>query len=115
MTKASTPRTAEIEPNYTPFGATAGNGQPPAQPWLTPQDLYLFNEGSHLRLYDKLGAHPVTRDGKAGFHFAVWAPNAEYVSVIGDFNGWHPAANPLEPMGGSGVWGGFVPDVPAGR
>ena len=83
--------------------------------WLTPQDLYLFNEGSHLRLYDKLGAHPVTRDGKAGFHFAVWAPNAEYVSVIGDFNGWNNGSHPLEPMGGSGVWGGFVPDVPAGR
>ncbi|MFO0847412.1 MAG: 1,4-alpha-glucan branching protein GlgB [Gemmataceae bacterium] len=82
--------------------------------WLSPQDLFLFNEGSHVRLYDKLGAHPATRDGATGYHFAVWAPNAAYVAVIGDFNGWHPGKHPLCPLGSSGVWGGFVPGVPAG-
>src|SRR5919202_356710 len=54
---------------------------------LTADDFYLFNEGSHLRLYRKLGAHPATMDGVSGTHFAVWAPDAERVSVIGDFNG----------------------------
>lgn len=83
--------------------------------WLTPQDLYLFNEGSHVRLYEKMGAQPVVRDGKAGYHFAVWAPNAEYVSVIGDFNGWHSGKNPLQPLGSSGVWGGFIPGVHRGN
>ncbi len=54
---------------------------------LTDDDLYLFNEGNHYRLYEKLGAHVVTRDGVEGTYFAVWAPDAENVSVIGDFNG----------------------------
>ena len=82
--------------------------------WLSPQDLYLFNEGSHVRLYEKLGAHPCVRDGKPGFHFAVWAPNAEYVSVVGDFNYWDKGADPMEPIGSSGVWGRFVPNVGSG-
>jgi 1,4-alpha-glucan branching enzyme len=82
--------------------------------WLAPQDLYLFNEGSHVRLYEKLGAHATTRDGVAGFHFAVWAPNAEYVSVIGDFNGWNPGKHPMRPIGSSGVWGTFIPGVGQG-
>ncbi len=72
---------------------------------LTEDDLYLFNEGSHFRLHDKLGAHP----GPDGTVFAVWAPNAESVSVIGDFNGWNPEAQPLEVRGASGIWEGFVP------
>ncbi len=63
--------------------------QPPSA--LSDQDLYLFNEGSHLRLYEKLGAHPTVVDGRPGTYFAVWAPNAEYVSVVGDFNGWNRA------------------------
>lgn len=81
---------------------------------LTPQDLYLFNEGSHVRLYEKLGAHPAEIDGKAGFHFAVWAPNADYVSVVGDFNGWNPGANPMKAVGSSGVWATFIPGVKSG-
>ncbi|MBX9623690.1 MAG: hypothetical protein K2X82_07735, partial [Gemmataceae bacterium] len=118
MTTARTPK-------YQPFGAeppaktpAVSNGAaPPGAPtdqWLTPQDLYLFNEGSHLRLYDKLGSHPTTQDGKAGFHFAVWAPGADYVSVVGDFNGWDVGKNRLNPIGSSGVWGGFIPGVGAG-
>ena len=62
---------------------------------LTDQDLYLFNEGTHFRIYDVLGAHPRTFDGCAGTHFAVWAPNAGHVSVIGDFNHWQRGAHPL--------------------
>ncbi len=82
--------------------------------WLTPQDLYLFNEGSHVRLYDKLGAHPATVGGVPGYRFAVWAPNADYVAVIGDFNGWDPGKLPLHPVGSAGVWAGFAPGVGAG-
>jgi 1,4-alpha-glucan branching enzyme len=81
---------------------------------LTPYDLYLFNEGTHLRVYEKLGAHLVQREGVSGVHFAVWAPNARQLSVVGDFNGWDPESHPLAACGESGVWAGFVPQVPAG-
>jgi 1,4-alpha-glucan branching enzyme len=81
---------------------------------LTEQDLYLFNEGTHYRLYDKLGAHPRHGEGSEGTAFAVWAPNARQVSVMGDFNGWNKKGHPLEPRGGSGVWEGFVPGVGPG-
>jgi 1,4-alpha-glucan branching enzyme len=78
---------------------------------LTEDDLFLFNEGSHLRLYDKLGSHVLTHDGLAGTYFAVWAPSAARVSVIGDFNGWDRGAHPLRPRASSGIWEGFVPGV----
>jgi 1,4-alpha-glucan branching enzyme len=81
---------------------------------LGDQDLYLFNEGSHLRLWEKLGAHPGESAGERGVHFAVWAPDAELVSVIGDFNGWSPDSHPLQRRGGSGIWEGFVPGVAPG-
>jgi len=81
---------------------------------LSDQDLYLFNEGSHVRLYEKLGAHAATQQGRAGTRFAVWAPNASAVSVTGDFNDWSPDRHPLEARGSSGIWEGFVPDVGPG-
>ncbi|HEY7426252.1 MAG TPA: 1,4-alpha-glucan branching protein GlgB [Gemmataceae bacterium] len=81
---------------------------------LTEEDLYLFNEGSHFRLYQKLGAHPCTRNGVAGTHFAVWAPAAEQVSVIGDFNSWTKGRNRLQQRGQSGIWSGFLPGIRAG-
>jgi len=81
---------------------------------LTQEDIYLFNEGSHFRLYDRLGAHALGQGESAGTHFAVWAPNAEYVSVIGDWNGWDPGSQPLRPHGQSGIWEGFVPKVGTG-
>jgi 1,4-alpha-glucan branching enzyme len=81
---------------------------------LTDEDLYLFNEGSHFRLFDKLGAHRTTVSGVAGTHFAVWAPNAGSVSVIGDFNEWSDRAHPLKMQAGSGIWAGFVPGIERG-
>ncbi len=78
---------------------------------LTDQDLYLFNEGNHLRLYEKMGAHVVTLGGTEGTNFAVWAPNASSVAVMGDFNGWNKESHPLKQRGSSGIWEGFVPGV----
>ena len=83
-------------------------------PFLTDYDLYLFAEGNHRRLYDKLGAHVIERDGKIGTHFAVWAPNARDIHVIGDFNDWRPGLHELQPRSSSGVWEGFVPGVGPG-
>src|SRR5689334_7516794 len=77
-------------------------------------DVHLFNEGTHARLYDKLGSRPLVVDGQSGVYFAVWAPNAERVSVIGDFNGWNDTQSPLKPHGGSGIWEGFLPGVKKG-
>ncbi|HSJ34970.1 MAG TPA: 1,4-alpha-glucan branching protein GlgB [Acidimicrobiia bacterium] len=76
---------------------------------LTDQDIYLWNEGSHFRLYEKLGAH-LAADGN-GVHFAVWAPNADSVAVVGDWNGWDGATNPLQVVQQSGIWAGFVADA----
>ena len=78
-------------------------------------DLHLFNEGRHTKLYEKLGAHPITRDGKVGVVFRVWAPNAERVSVIGSWNGWDKTAAPMAPIGSSGIWERFIPDLPRGE
>ncbi|HEY2988789.1 MAG TPA: 1,4-alpha-glucan branching protein GlgB [Candidatus Binatia bacterium] len=81
---------------------------------LTEQDLYLFNEGSHFRLYEKLGAHPVKADGSEGTYFAVWAPDAERVFVMGSFNDWAKESHALRPKSSSGIWEGFFPDVDKG-
>lgn len=81
---------------------------------LTENDLYLFNEGTHNRLYDKLGAHLVATEKGSGVFFAVWAPNARQVSVIGDFNGWDKGRHQLRRRGTSGVWEGFIDGIGAG-
>jgi 1,4-alpha-glucan branching enzyme len=81
---------------------------------LTELDLHLFNEGSHYRLYEKLGAHPAVEGGAEGTRFAVWAPDAEFVSVIGDFNDWDRTRDALRPRGDSGIWEGFLPGVGQG-
>ena len=78
--------------------------QTPTSTLLTDQDIYLWNEGTHTRLYEKLGAH---RIGDAT-HFAVWAPSADRVSVVGDWNGWNRDSNVLSPRGSSGIWEGTV-------
>jgi len=81
---------------------------------LSDDDLYLFNEGSHYRLYDKLGSHLMKVGEVAGCYFAVWAPNAQSVAVSGDWNGWNKEADPLHPKGRSGIWEGFIPGVGKG-
>jgi 1,4-alpha-glucan branching enzyme len=77
-------------------------------------DLHLFNEGTHSRLYERLGAHVGRVDGVDGVHFAVWAPDAERVSVVGDFNQWDEDAHPMARIGESGLWGAFIPGVNKG-
>jgi 1,4-alpha-glucan branching enzyme len=81
---------------------------------ITDLDIHLFNEGTHYRLHDKLGAHPATVNGKKGTFFAVWAPDAESVSVMGDFNGWNRSGPALAARGSSGLWEGFVPGLERG-
>jgi 1,4-alpha-glucan branching enzyme len=81
---------------------------------LSPEDLHLFNEGTHYRIYHKLGAHLTEADGEPGVCFAVWAPNAREVTVIGSFNHWNPHSHPLHPRGSSGIWEGFVPGIAKG-
>ena len=84
---------------------------------LTEHDIYLFREGTHGRAYEKLGAHllPALEGHPAGTHFAVWAPNAASVAVVGDFNGWNDLAHPLTPRAdSSGIWEGFVPGIGRG-
>src|SRR5215204_2821527 len=81
---------------------------------LTQDDLYLFNEGTHFHLYDKLGAHPGKQDGVIGTYFSVWAPDAEKVSVIGVFNDWKPGVHPLRRREDSGIWEGFLPGLEKG-
>jgi 1,4-alpha-glucan branching enzyme len=84
-------------------------------PELTAHDIYLFKEGAFFRAYEKLGAHPQIVGGRAGTQFAVWAPNAEAVSVVGDFNDWDRQRHALMPRWDqSGIWELFVPDVGAG-
>jgi alpha-1,4-glucan:alpha-1,4-glucan 6-glycosyltransferase len=81
---------------------------------LTDDDLCLFNEGSHHELGEKLGAHPVETEGIRGTRFAVWAPGAERVSVMGDFNRWNEESHPLSARGSSGIWEGFLPGIGRG-
>ena len=81
---------------------------------LSDDDLHWFNEGTHTGLHRKLGAHPVQTSDGPGTGFAVWAPDAERVSVVGDFNGWDPRSDPLRPRDSSGIWEGALPNVGRG-
>src|ERR1039458_3436002 len=81
---------------------------------LTDQDLYLFNEGSNYRMYEKMGAHLIAHNGESGAVFSVWAPNARSVSVVGSFNGWDSKSHRLSPRASSGIWEGFLPGVTSG-
>ena len=83
-------------------------------PQLSDFDLQLFGEGRHWHIYRILGAHVHEADGIAGVLFAVWAPNAERVSVVGDFNNWDGRCHPMRVRGGSGVWELFIPDLAPG-
>ncbi|HEY4193353.1 MAG TPA: 1,4-alpha-glucan branching enzyme, partial [Mesorhizobium sp.] len=84
-------------------------------PVLGPMDDYYIAEGSHLRLFDKLGAHLIDHEGASGVQFAVWAPNARRVSVVGDFNEWDGRRHPMRDRRDTGIWELFIPDIGAGR
>ncbi|MGH9970249.1 MAG: 1,4-alpha-glucan branching protein GlgB [Pyrinomonadaceae bacterium] len=96
------------------LGAHVSNPDPQEfSPTLGEIDLHLFGEGKHERIYDKLGAHVITHEGRRGVAFAVWAPHAERVSVVGNFNGWDGAHHAMRPLGQSGVWELFIPGLKA--
>jgi 1,4-alpha-glucan branching enzyme len=84
-------------------------------PTISETDLYLFNEGNEHRIYEKLGSRPRTVDGIPGVSFAVWAPNAQRVSVVGSFNDWDGRYNPMRSLGASGVWELFIPGMHVGE
>ena len=84
-------------------------------PVLGETDEYLFGEGTHLRLWDKMGAHLIEHQGATGTHFAVWAPNARRVSVVGNFNSWDGRRHVMRRRGGVGIWELFLPDLGAGH
>lgn len=83
--------------------------------FITAGDRYLFGEGTHYEIYNKLGAHPKTFDGKDGYYFAVWAPHAASVSVVGDFNNWDPDACPMQVLETSGIYERFIPGIKPGE
>ncbi|MES1164294.1 MAG: 1,4-alpha-glucan branching enzyme, partial [Verrucomicrobiota bacterium] len=82
---------------------------------LGPVDLHLLGEGTHARLFEKMGAQVTVRDGKKGTQFSVWAPNAETIDVLGDWNDWRPGGTPMRSLGPSGVWQAFAPGAEAGH
>ena len=84
------------------------------KPVLTDFDLFLHGKGTHYRIYEKLGAHLLEDNGKKGAYFAVWAPNARSVSVIGSFNNWEAWIHKMTPIGSSGIWELFIPGVKEG-
>ena len=101
------------EQEHTPAGVS--NREQDIPSFLSDYDLYLFGQGKHYQIYEKMGAHPRTVNGVAGINFAVWAPNALNVSVIGDFNTWNRSANPMHRRHNDlGVWECFVPGLQAG-
>ncbi len=110
---ASKKRASATLPTSSPSTqAPSPDSFPPA---LGELDLHLFGEGRHELIYNKLGAHPQTHNGQTGVSFAVWAPAAERVSVVGNFNSWDGTQHPLRRLGASGVWETFVPNLEAGE
>lgn len=83
--------------------------------FITEVDRYLYGEGTHYEIYEKLGAHPKDHHGKKGMYFAVWAPHAVSVSVVGDFNGWNPDVSPMEVLDQSGIYELFIPGLGIGE
>ena len=82
--------------------------------FITETDCYWFGQGTHYIIYEKLGAHPKNYKGKDGYHFAVWAPHAEAVSIVGDFNDWNPEANFCQKIFEGGIWETFIPGLQPG-
>ncbi|MCR4897248.1 MAG: 1,4-alpha-glucan branching protein GlgB [Lachnospiraceae bacterium] len=122
MPKDSTKKTATTSAGKTTAGKTTAAKAKPAAPakpekkdvFITEMDMYLFGNGTHYDIYEKLGAH-LTRKGKEeGTYFAVWAPNAAMVYVVGTFNGWNETADPMKKLGDVGIWERFIPNVREG-
>ena len=107
-------------PSPTASGSTAGASprswttRTGSAPILGELDVYLMAEGTHLRLYEKLGAHPAAQDGVAGVEFAVWAPDARRVSVVGQFNNWDGRRHLMRRFRATGVWELFIPGLAPG-
>jgi 1,4-alpha-glucan branching enzyme len=116
--KASKKKQSQVE--ATPVETAAPSVQQPAPtgPYsrFTDFDIHLFRAGKHLKLYEKFGSHVVQHNGVTGTYFAVWAPSARYVAVIGDFNGWNKGSHPLNVRwDSSGIWEVFIPNVGSGQ
>ena len=103
---------APSSPEATPVPSASPPG--PLRSMISAGDRQLFSEGCHHRIHDLLGAHPRTLDGRSGVNFAVWAPSAERVSVVGDFNDWDGLCHPMGRPGSCGLWELFVPGLAAG-
>src|SRR5437763_121324 len=108
------PRVSNPDTSGLPDGR-ASNTISSFSPTIGDLDLHLFGEGKHLRIYDKLGAHSITHESKRGVAFAVWAPAADRVSVVGNFNGWDAKKNLMRRLGTSGVWETFIPRLKHGE
>ncbi|MBI1977708.1 MAG: 1,4-alpha-glucan branching protein GlgB [Candidatus Omnitrophica bacterium] len=111
---------AHVFPYQLGFKDSSGYAAESEDPYATVTaisnyDLYLISEGSHFRIYDKLGAHLRTWHGISGVHFAVWAPNAKAVGVVGNFNHWYVSAHPMTRVGDSGIWALFIPGLKEGE
>ncbi len=112
---ASTSRVRVRKKPASPATNKTGKIPEPAEiTLLGDQDVFFFNEGTHFRLYENLGAHLLTYGGMAGTYFAVWAPDAERVSVMGEFNGWDKTSHSLQAKGQSGIWERFFPGIGKG-
>ncbi|MDO4299756.1 MAG: 1,4-alpha-glucan branching protein GlgB, partial [Lachnospiraceae bacterium] len=99
-------------------GKSKAAAQPAAEvqkEFITDLDQYLFGQGTHYEIFKKLGAHPTVQDGKQGTHFAVWAPNAKEVYLIGTFNGWDETAHPMKRLDPLGIYVLFLPDIGVGE
>ncbi len=114
--RAAAPLLGDVEGHSIISSPTPETSEAPAvnSRFLSDADIQFFQQGTHCRLQEKLGAHPVTVKGVAGVQFAVWAPNAERVSVMGDFNQWDRKRHPLRSLGDCGIWEGFVPGAKPG-
>jgi 1,4-alpha-glucan branching enzyme len=110
-------RLANSRASKTIVSKTRASESPESQPApiLGELDLHLFGEGRHELIYEKLGAHAITHNGVKGVSFAVWAPAAAQVGVVGNFNDWDGTRNPMRRLGGSGVWETFIPNLEPGE
>lgn len=98
-----------VKPQQKRPGRPAGTG------FITELDRYLFGQGTHYKIFEKLGAHPRTYGGKPGMYFAVWAPHAKSVGVVGDFNGMGSGDVSHEPLEDSGIYEAFIPGLGTGE